>query len=576
MCMVLLFGMAQWPLSRDWIEPRITQVLEQNTDYRLERFGSASFRALPWPTLRITDLAVKKANGANESLSVMRLSARLNLASWLGDAPRLVSLALLAPRLRLTSPETFDANGSSSDMQVITTAAEDFWRRKDRAGSAPLAITRLRIKNGQVTLDDQPVIDALDWELDRTNASNARLKAQAIYRQTPVSLDLTISPGASQRDRQIDWTFGTQILQATFSGLLFGPRSLDAKGRFDLTITDGPLLARRLALHPDHGALVDGVTLAGQTRVNWPVIQISSARLQRGSERLDGSVDLTVDRLNPRLSATLDAEQLDVTPLITPWFAALNAQGNTWSTQPIWTDWMRAVSVDVRLSAAQLNLGAVVLEKAALSAQIGAGRFEAVLNEARIKTGLVKGRIGLNTASDGVEFRASGSADQIDIAAFMEAFGINRLRGLTQAQFTLEATGRTMEQLMASSSGRSHMTIKNGSINGIDFERGIGRAELANAGGFPLVGRTRFQSLSIQTRIAQGTATLAESAIATPLMRIPMEGSIGLFTRNFDLTGKLLPIGGSDRTGDIMLRIEGPWSNPVVTTQPSRLINRRS
>jgi AsmA protein len=553
---VLLIGLGswRWPVPNSIVAAQLQNALDRNTGYAVESFGEASFTALPWPMLQIADLKLRKPSSPHERVDAPLLKARINVASWLFHEPRVVGLTLFDPVIDLVSSEKID------ETEALSTAILNFLRRDMRP-----ELRALRVERGMIRLDGQPWMTGLKLGVSNVAASDLRVRAEGEYRGLPVSIAADIAQGASPELRPISWTVSTPVLGARFSGQLFAPRSLDADGAFELAVANGADFARIAGIGAQHGALLDGVKLSGQTRVAWPMILIRQAVIERGQERLEGSVEMSVDARRPALSATLDTKRLDLTALAAPAMAALLTPGGQWSTAPFGTDWLRAATIDIRMSADRLSVGSAVFEHAALSGQLGAGRMEAIVSDARLKAGSVKGRLSLTaSAPDAIELRAQAAFDRMDAAQLLEGLGIGRVRGSASGQMSLEATGRSVDGLLATLAGRSQLSARDGELVGIDLDRMTGRVERAVGGILTLEGRTRFQSAALQMRIAQGVATLTESVVATQATRMPLEGTIQLHRRHFNLVGRLLTGGDAARPGDIRLRIEGPWSNPSV------------
>jgi hypothetical protein len=553
----------RWPLADETVAPRLQQALERNTGYAVENIGDATFTALPWPTLQISHVTLKKPSSPHERVSIPLVKARINMASWLWGEPKVVTLSLFDPVVYLVSSEKI------SESEALSSTVLNFLQADRRPD-----LRLLRTARATVMLDGEPWMTGLRLNVSNTVGLNIRVKAQLNYRAVPVSLLADVAQGAQSQDRSINWSVATTGLTARFAGNLFGPRSIDAEGRFDLQITGSePLQA--MGVSAVHAGLVSGFSLSGDTRVTWPSIQIRRAVMIRGDDRLDGSVEVMLDAASPRLSATLDTKRLDLTPLSDLLASRFALNDSQWPLAVLPTSWLHAATGDIRLSAERVVVGGLTIDQAALSAQLGAGRFETILSEGKIRNGTIKGRASVLSSQPAVvDVRAQGALDKVDAAGLLEPMGITRVRGVSSGQFTLEATGRSMADLAASADGRAQITIRDGEASGVDLDRFAGRIERTLARGMTLEGRTRFQSLALQARITRGTAVLSDSLMVTPAVRMPIEGTVSLTGRSFDLTGRPLPGGETPRSGDIRLRIEGPWSNPSLHPDITGRTNR--
>lgn len=545
-----VLGSLRWPLPADAIAHRLRLALERNTGYVVTEIGETSFSALPWPSIQVADLALRKPSSPHERVEASLLKARLNVASWLFGEPKLVAVTLFDPSVHLVSSEDI------GETEAVSTALYNFLTLERRP-----EWRTLRIERGTIHLDGEPWMTEFRLNVGHTGADSLRLEAAGRYRGEPVEVAGEAAQGA--RRRAIRWAVTARSFEASFRGELFGPRSLDAEGRIALSIRDGSGLAQRLNLADAHAPLLDGLKLSGETRVAWPQVQIREAVIERGDERLDGSVEMSVDARRPALAATLDAERFDLSPLLRPMSGKLLNRREQWSEAPLATSWLGAAAIDVRLSAGRLALGSLAVDQAAFSAQLGGGRLDVSLSDGRLRGGAVKGRVTLWDASQGaVGLKAQASAERIDLGPLLDLFGAGGLRGQATGQFAVEGLGGSLAQVMAGLKGRAGLSLQNGDLAGVDLDRAAMRV---STGAVARDSRTRIASLALQLRIQDGVATLAESVLATPASRAPLEGSIDLRRRAFDLTA---------RPGETRIKLEGPWSNPVLLPDATGRINR--
>jgi AsmA protein len=479
LAVLIVLGLIRWPVSNDLIGERLRHALDRNTGYVIESTGEVHFTALPWPTLQIENLALRKPSSPHERVIAPLLKVRLNLWSWLFGTPKVVALSLFDPEINLVTTENV------SETEALSTAVFNFLAREGRP-----ELQNLRIVRGSIVLDRVPWMQDLLLNVTNTAGADLRLRMEGRYRGNPVAIRVDVGQGASRDQRPISWTAVTPSANTRFDGVLFSPRSLDAEGDFELTVTDGPGLARTLDTETRHAALLTDARLSGQARVVWPMIQIRQAVIDQGKERLEGSVEMNVDASHPALSATLDAQRLDITPLLHPVLEHLNTQTGLWSERPIHAVIASSAKVDLRVSARRLQLGTIGIDRAALSTHLRDGRLEFLLNEGQIADGSVKGRISLSPATGGgLAIRAQSSFDRLDLGAVLEAAGVPRLRGIGTGQFSVTATGSSAAQLVATLEGRSQLMVKDGELPGTDLDRLPGRIERTLAGGIALEGK---------------------------------------------------------------------------------------
>lgn len=555
LALLALLGSLRWPLSQQVISEHLKQALERNTGYTVERHGDVHFTALPWPSLQVADLSLVKPASPQERVSAPLVKARINLGSWLFGSPKVVGLSVFDPTIHLVSAENFN------EFEALSGAVSNFLAREGRP-----ELKSLRIARGTIMLDGVPWMQDVLLNISNTARSDLRLRADGRFSGHPVALKADIGQGASPSQRPIQWAVAAPSAHARFNGILFSPRSLDAEGDLTLTIVDGPELARTLRVDTRHAARFSNARLAGQARVVWPVIQIRQAMITKDREEIEGSVEMTMDGRNPSLSATLDTKRLDLTSLMTDLMSPPGRTADGWPKERLDLGVNTGAKVDVRLSAQQLQIGTLTMEGAALSGHLRDGRIEGLLNEGSLLSGTVKGRISLSTNPGGkLDVRAQSSFDRVDFGDGLAALGLPRLRGIGTGQFSVTATGSSVNELVGALEGRSQVTFRNGEVPGIDIDRLPGRIERTLAGAMVMDGRTRFQSLVLQFRIAAGVASIVEGVMTTSVLRAPLEGTINLLTQRFDLGARLQQGTDGLKAGDLRLKLEGPWSAPVLT-----------
>ncbi len=555
--MIILLGSIRWPLSGDVLGTHLRQALERNTGYSIERLGNVHFTGLPWPTLQVENLVLIKPSSPQERITAPLLKARLNLGSWLLGDPKVVALSLFDPVIH------HESNMAISETEALSTALFHFLTRERRPELKSLRITR-----GTILLDGRPWMNDVLLNVTNATGSDLRLRADGFYRSKPIAIKADIGQGGPPDRRPFNWIVAVPSANARFDGILFSPKSLDAEGIMSLTILDGPELAGALELGRRQAAFFTDTKLEGQARIVWPVIQIKDALITRAKEQIDGSVEVTLDKRSPALSATLDTKRLDLTPLLSTLNGQAPPSAGLRPTDPVAFSVIQGARIDLRLSTETLQIGPLAIGRAALSGHLREGRVEVLLSEGSIGNGAIKGRMSLGPTqapSQGLELKAQGSFERLDLGELLATAGLGRPRGIAAGQFALQTSGPSWAALVKALDGRIQASIREGELQGVDLDRLAGRIERTLAGSIPLEGRTRFQSLGLHLRITQGLATLSEGLLVTPTLRIPLEGNINIPDQRFDITARIQPGNDGQKAGEMRLRLEGPWSAPTLT-----------
>ncbi len=554
--MVGVLGSLRWSVAPETMRQRLDAAIAHETGYNLASLHSASFSALPWPNILATNLELVRKDGSGERASVPLLKARISLASWLTGEPRVTSLGLRDPVVYLPSSDR------SGDTEAVTSTLFKVLRTESGG-----RLKTVRVHNGSVIADGEPVVRGLHLMASDVATSDFRVVAFGEYRRVPLNLSAEFGRNGAASRRPVSWRLQSELGDLAFSGMLLGPRTLDAEGQIRLRIAPAALWQEKLGSVPAMITLLGGTALAGDARVMGALLQIQNATIARDEQMLAGSVAFTLAAGLPHVSATLDVDRLDIPGLLPAAAASMTDTSGGWSSQPLPTAWLEAGRIDLRLSARRLFLGALTIEQAAVSVHLGAGRMEAMLSDGRIGRGSIKARMGVSRVGDQLDVRTSGTLDRIETASVLAPLGFDRLRGTANGNFSMESTGATVAALVRQLDGRAAFVVRDGEIAGADLERLLARIERGAASG-PLVleGRTRFQSLAAQISIKTGIGHLSDSQLSGPLMRVPLTGHIDLGARTLDVMARLRAADGAElRGGNFTLRAEGPWSRPSLS-----------
>jgi AsmA family len=290
---IALLGSMRWQISTGSIRPGLERALHRDTGYRIASLGEAAITIFPWPVLQISRLELGKP-GSQETASVPLMKARLNVYSWLKGDPRITALTLFEPRVDLT---TLD-----DEPEAAATLIWAFLRSDPRP-----SLTMLRVQGAQVLVRGAPLLRNLAVNITNIAANDVRLRAAGQYRGQPVSVTAVASPGARTLSRSFQWQL---------TAILMSPLSLDAAGKLKVTLGAAALRSRPLSIPLDLAILLDGLSLEGEGRLAFPLLQLGSVTVSRRGLRLDGALDLNLSLSAPRLAATLHATELDAGPLV--------------------------------------------------------------------------------------------------------------------------------------------------------------------------------------------------------------------------------------------------------------------
>jgi uncharacterized protein involved in outer membrane biogenesis len=554
-----VLGSVSWSISKERVDDYLRQALRNETAYSLVSFGSVKAQAFPWPRLEVADLKLQKETPSMEKLSVEKLRVRLNLASWLFGTPRLVEMRVVNPVVMLSSSEKL------YETEAVSTIVLNFLRSNNRP-----YLRELRVLNAEVLMDGKPWIRQLHLNVKNVAATDLRLLARAHYKDIPITLISEIAQGTNPEGREIDWKLSLPGMTTSFDGRLFGSKSIDAEGLSKTVISDGTIHAGQFGLPLDLARMLNNLTLSGETKITWPTIQMRNANMQFDQNKLDGSVDIVFEGNKPRFSATLGADEIDLSKRFTAITNSVPEPSETWSDNALSLDWLSNANADIRLSIDRLLFGKTVLRRLALSSQIRDGRLEMLLSEALLKSGSMRGRATIRGTDQEISTRGSLQFDKIDLEDAQDLIGISRVKGVATGQVTFDAKGATPAELMRRNDGKGQVQIRNGEFVGLDLERLMTRLDRTTQAILTPSGSTRFRSMAGQFALRAGEISLSETSFSTLGLSAPVDGTINLYNQSFDLRLRLQPLIEIPRLAGAAIKITGPWNKPVFTPDMSR------
>ena len=247
---------------------------------------------------------------------------------------------------------------------------------------------------------------------------------------------------------------------------------------------------------------------------------------------------------------------------------------------PIVLDGLMDLDVDLRLSAARINLGNAKLGRTAIGANLRDGRLTLAIGEAQAFGGVLKGSLTLATAQSGAEIKSQLQFANVDLESCLrDLFGIRRVDGKGTLVFAVEAAGESVLALTQTLSGTASLVAENGSLTGLNVEQLLKRLERRplSGGGEFRSGRTPFDKLTVSLRLADGTANVEDVRLESAAVRLALAGSASIPARDLDLKGTaslVAAVADSPPTFELPFVIQGPWEDPLLLPDAEILIRR--
>jgi AsmA protein len=558
----LVAAVVPWTLASDAMRSAVSDQLRELYGLELSVNGRSTIALLPIPRLKFENVTLAASDGRpvvrggtlrGELRVLPLLLARLDLAEVsLRDAAIEVDIdrdgrtawdaAIAASRERLAT------NDARSHVRRIVLKAADLQVRDRRTGFE--AVLR------GINL-------AADWPKAE---SPVHVAASATWRGEPIELTAGLQPSAlaAGRPSRIDMRASAPPGRLAVSGdaswsdapRLVGRASLDTRSLRDLSRWSG--------LDVPLGHLIEAFALDGEIDVNGRDISWPSARLTLAGDRLSGALSARLEGGRRTITGTLAADRLDLTGFAAPLLHARTPTGG-WSSEAIHLDGQNGTDLDLRLSASSARIGPLRLEDLAANISIKPGRYEASISGASINKGAVKGRAVLTSAADGIEVRAQGSFERLDVASLLTDLGSARwIGGSAQGQFAFEGSGDSSAEIVRRLHGRAGVTVRQGELVGIGLHDALrrknGRPPALSGRGE----RTPFDEARLNITIMGGTAEITDGGLTAAGLRAALRGSASLSDR---MLAARADVEGTGLPSAMVVDISGPWNEPSIVSR---------
>ncbi|OLB75540.1 MAG: cell envelope biogenesis protein AsmA [Alphaproteobacteria bacterium 13_2_20CM_2_64_7] len=540
--------------------------------------GEASVSLFPAGTVSFDDVMLGANTGA-PALTAEHVVARLRFFPLLIGRIEIADVSLIRPTIAII----FNDDRSSNWSDHIETLARNLKSGPDR----PASFSEIRITDGTVILRDEAykiletisnVEMALAWpSISRSFAATGRFA----WHDEPIdaTVSLTDFAAALLGERSgIKLRLAGAPLKLAFDGYISHRPTLKMEGTLATYAVSLRDTLRWAGQHTPPGGGFGRFALKAQTNVVGGTISLSGVNIE-----LDGNTGEGVLTFDGRqsLQGTLAAEGLDLTPYVSA-VRLLAAGERGWDSKPIALDGLDGVQLDLRLSAARVNVANVKFGRTAVAANLRDGNLAVAVGESQAFGGVVRGTFGLAKSSAGTDFKAQLQFADVDLEQCLgEMFGIRRLEGKGNLGFAIESSGRSVYDLTKGLNGTASLASRKGAIAGFNVEQLLKRIErrpLSGSGEFR-TGKTPYETLIVNLRITQGMANVEDVRMEGPNVGLALAGSASIPERDLDLRGtaSLLATSTSGTAApafELPFMVQGPWDDPIILPDPQSRIQR--
>jgi AsmA protein len=557
-------GFMRWPLSALKVGDSLNAALGAWPRLHWSAPRAATFSALPWPSVRIVEVRLDDAYGVNLLSAPV---ARLNLSLFDLLRGRFIPTGaiLVSPTVSvdIDRPPFAGAPGSGGPVSMARALAP---------------LTRLSLSNGVLRLVSakrgvDTLIDKVQGRFDGlTIGDQLRFNLSAIWRNTPVSVAGALSDpetAAKGAPSSILLALDSPLAKLAFGGEAALADEFSAEGDLTASIPSIAALAAFLNTEPPPVLAADDIAITAKVKGGPRALTLSDATLTSAGQKVDGALAIDATGGRSAISGTLAAETLALSPLLGPPQSLLDPSGG-WSAKPFMLAPLRAFDLDLRLSAAHVELYGVRLVGAAASVIVNDGKLTMSLIEAGAYGGSLEGEAAVAGVGRDLKISARSELVDADLGAAIADFGWPMATGRGGARFDVEASGASPAAAMASVSGTASLEAADGAILGVNLEEALRRSlrRPIDVERDMRLGGTAFDKLDVSLALADGRARVERGSMMSHGVTADLNGLIDLIARSWALR---LNAAQTDAAGEqsqdaarLTLDIAGPWSAPTV------------
>ena len=320
------------------------------------------------------------------------------------------------------------------------------------------------------------------------------------------------------------------------------------------------------------GLLRAPVSGRAEVRLNGTLVMINGLSGTIGDGAFDGwaSVDLAS---KPLVKLDVDFRRLDIATAAAQ--AAPQAAVQAWGNDAIDLTGLNYVDAQVRLSAAELNIGSAHFAPVALEASLASGILKGTISNLGTYGGLANGAIDIDVSLDTPVYALRSDLTGVRALPLLRsAADFDKLDGKLQAKIDVHSTGQSQRAIMSNLAGTVVANFQDGAIRGLNVAQMIRSLTSGTLTGWQ---ESREQStdlsrLSASFRIDKGQATTSDLDLVGPLVKMTGTGAIDLGAKTLGLRVEpklVMTTEGQGRASDpvafgIPVAINGPWNAPQI------------
>ena len=361
----------RWPLSAAKVGDSLNAAFGASPRLHWSAPKAASFSALPWPSVRILDAQLDDVHGV-DLLSAP--SARLNLSLIDLLRGRFIpkGAILVSPRVTIdvdAPPFASSAGGQIGSASVAGALAP--------LTSLSLSDGVLRLVSAKRGLDT--FIENVQGRFDGlTIGDQLQFSLSAVWRNKPFTVAGAFNDpetAAKGGPSSVVFALDSPLAKFAFGGALALGENPSVEGDLTASVPSISSLAAFLNTQAPTILAVNDIAVTAKIKGADHSLTLGDARFNSAGQTVEGALAINDTGERLAISGTLAAEALALGPLFGPPAQIFDPSGR-WSPKPFPLAALRNLDLDLRLSAAHVDVYGLPLADAAASVIVNDGRLD--------------------------------------------------------------------------------------------------------------------------------------------------------------------------------------------------------
>lgn len=565
-------------LANDRIKDGIRTELSRMSGLPVTVKGDIEVSVFPVFVAKLTDIEVgSQAAEPGPHMRAQTLEAELSWLAALGQRVEMRTVRIDGADITLTG----NANGEWLPAAVASPLAPVLLQARQAMATNPakpdfsflpeLQMGSITLRNAKLRLINsdgiQNLISALDARASWPGLTEPlNISGTGVWRGEEFGVNATFGNPvqmAAGGSGGLKASFNSARATFEFDGVANLSRVFFANGEVKFETPSMGALLDWTRTQMDAGASMGRMALSATLVTKDEKMNFGDAVINFNSNPAKGVFELSLIEDMPSLSGTIAFEQLDLAS-----FLAAFSIGTNPATTRSNVRFLDQINLDLRLSAASANAGAMPLSEVAAAVRIRNGSADFDLGDAALYGGRAQANLTLSEAPglpDGtLRVRLSG----VNLAQIPGAASVPVTNAPVDGTLELKGKYPGMMPFLKEADGEASLQLAKGEVRSFDSAAFVERLDEGQIFNLPEVykGLAGLTGASASAKIEDGVVILSNAAVDLGDIKVNLSGALPIFSRGIALGGEITtPAVGANLPLSRRFFVGGSWEQPFVT-----------